>query len=343
MSHGAFDADTARRFLDAIHGPLQGWLCLAALDRASGRMGQRFLKFPEERDIGHAWVASEATRGFDLYHCAHLLTATERKKAKARPLLSLYADLDGAAVPDGALAPTVTVESSPGHFHCYWRLSGLVQPDTGEALNHRLALAIGADKSGWDLGQLLRLPGTWNHKRETPTPVRLVSADGPTYDAADIDKLLPPLPEKPTAKAKARPKAKPAPATPNANGTEAAANEEPPVRLTGHALERWQGKRPKRDAEGGVDRSRSLYAIACDLARAGTDEDTIAAALADRDEALGWEKYAGRGDAAARYRELAERAVSDVESARRNRLVILVPTTVRRQGVVVLTPKEIRR
>jgi len=76
----------------------------------------------------------------------------------------------------------------------------------------------------------------------------------------------------------------------------ATSGDEPPVRLAGRALERWQGTR-QRDG----DRSGTLFRIACDLWLAGATIGTIASALHNRDLALhashrDGPKYAGRRD-----------------------------------------------
>jgi len=44
-----------------------------------------------------------------------------------------------------------------------------------------LTYAVGADKSGWDLTQVLRVPGTRNYKYPGAPRVRLLFADGPEY------------------------------------------------------------------------------------------------------------------------------------------------------------------
>lgn len=79
-------------------------------------------------------------------------------------------------------------------------------------------------------------------------------------------------------------------------------HSEPPVRLFGEALRRWNG-----ESQG--DRSRLLLDIANDLAKAGATAAGIYAALSDRDEALGLGKYSTRTDADVRYAELATSAV----------------------------------
>lgn len=57
----------------------------------------------------------------------------------------------------------------------YWLLDEAVGPWPTEGANKHLIQAIGdgADKSGFDCTQLLRVPGTLNYKYDPPTPVVL--------------------------------------------------------------------------------------------------------------------------------------------------------------------------
>ncbi len=88
-------------------------------------------------------------------------------------------------------------------------------------------------------------------------------------------------------------------------------DDEPPVRLDAAGLAAWRGERLVRKESGEVDRSRTLYALACLLARAGATTRTVAAALAERDGALGWHKYTDRQDGGQlEYRRIAGRAVA---------------------------------
>lgn len=66
------------------------------------------------------------------------------------------------------LKPTFMWETSPGHKQAVW----LLKDPMPRSEYHRdgfigmLTHALGGDKSGVDIGQLLRVPGTWHHKRE---------------------------------------------------------------------------------------------------------------------------------------------------------------------------------
>lgn len=94
--------------------------------------------------------------------------------------------------------------------------------------------------------------------------------------------------------------------------------DEPPVELGPEALKVWRGENPKPKDGGGIDRSGSLVKIGRVLYDAGATRAAIVAALAERDEALGYRKYTtGRHDAETRYHEI----VDELERNGRNRRV----------------------
>jgi hypothetical protein len=96
------------------------------------------------------------------------------------------------------LKPTAVVESSPGRYHGYLRLADSIPPETAEKLNKRLAHKIGADLSGADRTQLLRVPGTVNHKYPDLPVVRILGLnedEDPAYSPATLEEALPRLPE----------------------------------------------------------------------------------------------------------------------------------------------------
>jgi putative DNA primase/helicase len=253
-----------------------------------------FFAYPRDAEAARAAVEHEAARGREVYFCAHLLTERQRKKQYACHVHALWVDGDGAQVPPELPPPTATVESSPGREQFYWRLTRPVEPAVGEQLNKRLAYAMGGDRSGWDLTQVLRPPGTPNRKYSDLPLVRVTHLDADTaYDPDELDQVLPPLPVgSPVAEATGDPTG-------------------PPVRLAGLALQRWHGEPAPTHEDGTVDRSRALYVIGADLARYGATQRTISAALAERDRTLGWAKYTDRGDAETRYSEIAAKVLAD--------------------------------
>jgi len=119
---------------------------------------------------------------------------------------------------------------------------------------------------------------------------------GRAWDPEVIDQAIPELQE---------------PARNGSNG----ATKEPPVELEVAAQAVFRGEGPKAKEGGGIDRSGSLVKIGRVLYDAGAARPVIVAALAERDEALGWRKYAGRRDAGDRYHEI----VDELERNGRNR------------------------
>lgn len=150
-----------------------------------------YFDYPERAREAEEWCLACSREGRETYFCAHLLTGRRRIKANAAPVLSLWADDDGSHLPDHVPEPTVVVETSPGRRHLFWRLSRPLPPREAEILNRRLTRAIGADPSGWDLGQLLRPPGTPNLKYRPAPLVKLVKLTGDRYHPRELDLALP--------------------------------------------------------------------------------------------------------------------------------------------------------
>jgi DNA-binding HxlR family transcriptional regulator len=266
------------------------------------------LEMPATRFYAHdhldealAWAAQQDGINRECYFCAHQLLAEQRKKEHAAPVLAVYADVDGASLERSPIRPTALVESSPGKAHLYARLNRAVAPAQAERLNKRWALAFGADPSGYDLSQVLRVPGTHNRKYDGAPLVRLQYIDEQTvYDPDDLERVLPPLPEK-------------AREHPLFDADAGLDSSDPPVRLNGAALELWHGTGKWADAG---DRSMSLMRLGHALARANASEHTIVAALRDRDQALGWRKFSDRDDRDKRYADIAAAAMRALSGER---------------------------
>jgi hypothetical protein len=262
--------------------------------------------YPSAATSAAEWALAKSDEGREVYFCAHLLASTRplegrkspRVKENAATLAALYAELDGAKLPAGDLEPPCVVESSPGRFHVYWPLTDAVPPEVGEAMNKRLARAIGADASGYDLTQLLRVPGTVNYKYDEKPVVRLVRNTEHRFVPSEMDALLP----------EAEPEQHEQAYDAEENG------HEPPVRLGDAYMRIWRGEAHVLKDDGTVDRSRTLRTIAIAVARGGGSTATVR----DRDEALGFHKATTRRDGGRWYRDVAawavEMAVRDQEA-----------------------------
>lgn len=123
----------------------------------------------------------------DIYFCVHGFTKPERlKKFAVMPEL-LWADLDEVNPREIKPKPTIAIESSPGRYVGIWRVDQTIE----ESINQRLTYHLGADRGGWDLTQVLRVPNTYNYKYASTPKVKLLWDDGPTWKLDRIERLLP--------------------------------------------------------------------------------------------------------------------------------------------------------
>lgn len=87
---------------------------------------------------------------------------------------ALFVDLDGAPlqpVLEGPLKPTIVVQTSPGRFHCYWRIRDCPLEQFAP-LQKRIAARFGGDPKVHDLPRVMRLPG-FLHQKDSPSLSRM--------------------------------------------------------------------------------------------------------------------------------------------------------------------------
>lgn len=110
----------------------------------------------------------ERHQGDDLYWCPSLFEKERRLLEVAMDEHCLWADLD--EVDPRSLTeypPTIAWETSPGRYQALWLVQGDMQGASWPGReNQALTYHLGADPSGWDTTQLLRIPGWTNHKPE---------------------------------------------------------------------------------------------------------------------------------------------------------------------------------
>lgn len=124
---------------------------------------------------------------YNVYMCPHSFSKPKRLREFSIDPLCFYADLDECDPNKLDIKPTIVIQSSPGRYVGYW----LTDEPVPEELNRRMSYYIGADNSGWDRSQVLRIPGTLNLKyKETPL-VKVLWRDGPIYEVKRLNKLIP--------------------------------------------------------------------------------------------------------------------------------------------------------
>ncbi|GAA5438224.1 hypothetical protein Daqu01_03369 [Deinococcus aquaticus] len=132
--------------------------------------------------------------------------AGRRRSDTVGRVAAVFLDLDGAPLPANfPIQPTAIVESSPGRFHVYWAVDGVLPEEFG-TLQKTLAELYGGDPVVHDLARVMRLPGYWHGKKDTGFLVRLVELNaaaqytrndlltawpemGAALTAADVERL----------------------------------------------------------------------------------------------------------------------------------------------------------
>lgn len=128
---------------------------------------------------------------FDSYFAVNSFADPKRTLDSVNHSCWLYADLDEAdPTCDEFVRPTIAWETSPGRYQAMWQLTKRVSPELHSKLNRRVTYLVGADKGGWGLNKVLRIPGTINHKRDIPFTVTVLWDDGTVYDPRELVPML---------------------------------------------------------------------------------------------------------------------------------------------------------
>jgi hypothetical protein len=109
-----------------------------------------------------------------------------RRLENALKVSWVWADLDFVHPDKVKLRPTIAWQSSPGRYQALWALEDLVPATEAAECGKRMAYAEGADKGGWDVTQVLRIPGTRNFKYPSGPPVELLWISDSSYSVNDF-------------------------------------------------------------------------------------------------------------------------------------------------------------
>lgn len=173
-------------FLGYLFDGLEGYVYTATILRdpetkANIEFKQDFHRWPEQRAVLNQAISS-ASVNLDVYVAPAIFDSPSSKKEHFKASNVVWTEFDGQVptltgsdVPE----PTLRVRSSiDGHEHWYWRLAAPATDRSAvESVTRALAYKLGADASGWDCNQLLRPPGTFNHKRSAGVSI-LASNEG---------------------------------------------------------------------------------------------------------------------------------------------------------------------
>lgn len=151
-------------FIKKIHLNVKSGLYICISTKRKNKWRDHFFKTPLDKETLEDFFNNFDTNRYDLYFCPHPFKEPKRLKENAIATPYLWSDLDNANPLNVNPKPNIAWESSPNRYACLWILQETPSLKETEELNKKLAYANGADVSGWDLTQVLRIPGTRNHK-----------------------------------------------------------------------------------------------------------------------------------------------------------------------------------
>jgi hypothetical protein len=190
------------KFFDFLFAERAGFVSIAWAPKDNkNKFQEKFFAWPDQREIMGAHVETVAN-GHNVWFSVNMFRRPKRAREFAMPTRLVWADLDLCNPAQITPQPQLRIESSPRRYQAVWRLDELVDPEKAQDLSRRIAYGYadhGADKSGWDIEQLLRVPFTYNYKYDdgsTQVPeVRLILAVEALLPVEVFDGVTEPTPE----------------------------------------------------------------------------------------------------------------------------------------------------
>lgn len=182
------------QFFDFIFSEESGQLCIAIGNSSKQYFKQTWFNWPEQRNEMGNYLDKVAAK-YNVWYGVTLFSRPERKREWALPGKRVWADLDLVKPGDLDLPPSVVIESSAGRFQAIWALKESIPADVAQDWSRKLAYHTGADKSGWDLEQLLRVPFSYNLKYEDDNECKLLALLSPVPNNSYFEELPEPVDE----------------------------------------------------------------------------------------------------------------------------------------------------
>lgn len=172
--------------LKAVWGQQEGYAFVTTKQK-NGAWREKSFSYPKDVDNIERFITLNVENGLDVYWCPLLFKEPKRVKESALPTTSiLWADLDEVHPELGSLKPSIAWRSSDDRYQGIWLLDDSYDTEAVERVNQDLTYHVGADKSGWDVTQVLRVPGTPNHKYTPPQEGEVLWAKKSYFDLAGV-------------------------------------------------------------------------------------------------------------------------------------------------------------
>lgn len=137
--------------------------------------------------------------GAGVYVTVNKTDGKGRRAENITGIRAVWCEQDGGQPRPFPIAPTFSTETSPGHFHRYWLVSGnWPANDLGRAdfasVMERMVETYGSDKNAKDICRVLRLAGSLHRKDPHATHrISIAAVNGKRYSRTEILAAFPPI------------------------------------------------------------------------------------------------------------------------------------------------------
>lgn len=178
----------SRVFFESVFGEGAGYATIVTMDARRNPTVQKFFNYPTELDLMVEYVEKFVNE--DVYFSPILFHEQRRIRENAKEVAVVYADADACPPEKFLVKPSISVQTSPDRWHCYWMLEKPHEPHVIATTSKKVAYAHkndGCDLSGWNPTKLLRVPGTRNSKYENQSYSVIGSTSGEIYTLEELD------------------------------------------------------------------------------------------------------------------------------------------------------------
>ncbi len=189
--------------ITALHGEGDGWVSIWYCDGDPASNDSRLCCYRWQRASDHAHIVDDITSCAERYGDVYMTLTQHNNQQKAAtsalPCRWIWLDdiSDLSAVQDAALV----LETSPGNYQAFFRLSTACDAQTRRDLQRRGRVALGADPASADPVKVVRVAGAYNTKaqqgrlNEHNHQVRLVWANESTVSLHELRARWPAIAE----------------------------------------------------------------------------------------------------------------------------------------------------
>lgn len=175
----------AVQFVEVLTGSLKGNVDFRAMKK-----GAPTVKFSSSDARWSELFCTLNTRGYEIYACINETDGNGQKKENIVRVRVLVIDCDNPdtgryTIESLPISPTAIVSSSHGKYHIYYRVNDCELAQF-TWLQKALAAKLGGDPAVSDISRVMRVPGSFNRKRNKPFFSTIIEHSNNEYDVRDI-------------------------------------------------------------------------------------------------------------------------------------------------------------